>query len=108
LEKQYGAPKLANKPCPFTILGQGVRRRELGYASDIEVLFVYGGAGRTSGKQGIENSEYFERLAQELLQWIEAKQEGIFHLDIRLRPHGGKGSLTNPLEEIISYYSRQD
>ncbi len=107
LEKQYGTPKLANKkPCPFTILGQGkFGGRELGYASDIEVLFVYGGAGRTSGKQGIENSEYFERLAQELLQWIEAKVEGIFHLDIRLRPHGGKGSLTNPLEEIISYYS---
>ncbi|MGB3396195.1 MAG: hypothetical protein WBB60_07045, partial [Nitrospira sp.] len=107
LEKQYGAPRLANKkPCPFTILGQGkFGGRELGYASDIEVLFVYGGVGRTSGKQGIENSEYFERLAQELLQGIEAKQEGIFHLDIRLRPHGGKGSLTNPLEEIANYYS---
>ena len=107
LEKQYGVPRLANKkPCPFAVLGMGkFGGRELGYASDIEVLFVYGGVGRTSGKQGIENSEYFERLAQELLQGIEAKQEGIFHLDIRLRPHGGKGSLTNPLEEIVSYYS---
>jgi [glutamine synthetase] adenylyltransferase / [glutamine synthetase]-adenylyl-L-tyrosine phosphorylase len=66
---------------------------------------VYGGMGRTSGKEKIENSEYFERLVQELLQWIEAKQEGIFHLDVRLRPHGGKGSLANPLDEITSYYS---
>ncbi|HEX9137084.1 MAG TPA: glutamine synthetase adenylyltransferase, partial [Nitrospirota bacterium] len=73
--------------------------------SDIELLFVYGGMGRTSGKQKIENSEYFERLVQELLQWIEAKQEGIFHLDVRLRPHGGKGSLANPLDEITNYYS---
>ena len=107
LEALYGQPSLANKkPCPFAVLGMGkFGGRELGYASDIEVLFVYGGSGRTSGKQGIENSEYFERLAQELLQWIEAKQEGIFHLDVRLRPHGGKGSLANPLEEIISYYS---
>jgi [glutamine synthetase] adenylyltransferase / [glutamine synthetase]-adenylyl-L-tyrosine phosphorylase len=107
LEKLYGQPRLANrKPCPFAILGMGkFGGRELGYASDIEVLFVYGGSGRTSGKHGIENSEFFERLAQELLQWIEAKQEGIFHLDVRLRPHGGKGSLANPLEEIISYYS---
>jgi glutamate-ammonia-ligase adenylyltransferase len=39
------------------------------------------------------------------LQWIEAKQEGIFHLDVRLRPHGGKGSLANPFDEITSYYS---
>jgi glutamate-ammonia-ligase adenylyltransferase len=107
LEKQYGVPRLANKKsCPFAVLGMGkFGGRELGYASDIEVLFVYGGVGRTGGKEGIENSEYFERLAQELLQGIEAKQEGIFHLDIRLRPHGGKGSLANPLEEIVSYYS---
>ncbi|MDH4185674.1 MAG: hypothetical protein OEV08_01635 [Nitrospira sp.] len=107
LEKQYGTPCLPNKkPCPFAILGIGkFGGRELGYASDIELLFVYGGMGRTNGKQPIENSEFFERLVQEFLQSIEAKQEGIFHLDVRLRPHGGKGSLANPLEEIVSYYS---
>jgi glutamate-ammonia-ligase adenylyltransferase len=109
LAKQYGIPRLPNnKPCPFAILGMGkFGGRELGYASDIEVLFVYGGTGRTSGKDGIDNSEYFERLVQELLQWIEAKQEGIFHLDVRLRPHGGKGSLANVYEEITKYYSPQ-
>ena len=107
LEKSYGRPQLANKkPCPFTVLGLGkFGARELGYASDIEVLFVYGGSGNTSGKNGIENSEYFERLAQELLGWIEAKQEGIYRIDVRLRPHGGKGSLANALEEICRYYS---
>lgn len=109
LKKVYGTPRLASgKPCTFAIMGAGkFGGRELGYASDIEVLFVYGGAGRTNGKAGIENSEYFERLAQELLQWIEAKQEGIFHLDVRLRPHGGKGFLANPLDEITTYYSEQ-
>ncbi|MEC4889176.1 MAG: hypothetical protein RI101_03870 [Nitrospira sp.] len=109
LNKLYGAPRLANKkPCPFAILGAGkFGGREMGYASDIEVLFVYGGSGRTSGKQGIENSEYFERLAQELLQRIEAKQEGIFHIDVRLRPHGGKGSLANAFEEVCTYYSAE-
>lgn len=107
LEKAYGSPRLADKtPCPFAVLGLGkFGGRELGYASDIEVLFVYGGSGKTSGKKGIENSEYFERLAQELLGWIEAKQEGIFHLDVRLRPHGGKGSLANAFEEVCRYYS---
>jgi glutamate-ammonia-ligase adenylyltransferase len=107
LRQQYGSPRLANrKPCPFAMMGAGkFGGRELGYASDIEVLFVYGGAGRTDGKDRIENSEYFERLSQELLQWIEAKQEGIFHLDVRLRPHGGKGTLANPLDEITAYYS---
>ncbi len=107
LSRQYGAPRLAgNKLCPFAIMGAGkFGGRELGYASDIEVLFIYGGAGSTDARHGIENSEYFERLSQELLQWIEAKQEGIFHLDVRLRPHGGKGLLANPLDEITEYYS---
>lgn len=106
-EQSYGAPRLANgKPCPFAVLGLGkFGGRELGYASDIEVLFVYGGSGNTNGKNEIENSEYFERLAQELLGWIEAKQEGIFRIDVRLRPHGGKGALANAFEEICRYYS---
>ncbi len=107
LNQLYGPPRLANKkPCSFTVLGLGkFGGGELGYASDIEVMFVYDDAGRTGGKNPIDNSEYFERLGQELLQWIEAKQEGIFHLDVRLRPHGGKGSLTNPFDEITKYYS---
>jgi glutamate-ammonia-ligase adenylyltransferase len=53
------------------------------------------------------SSDYFERWAQEFLQWIESKQEGIFHLDTRLRPHGEKGLLANSLEEIQRYYAPQ-
>ncbi|MEO8341129.1 MAG: hypothetical protein ABI604_15700, partial [Nitrospirota bacterium] len=107
LEKSYGRPRLANeKPCPFAVMGLGkFGGRELGYASDIEVLFVYSGSGTTNGKDRIENSEYFERLAQELLGWIEARQEGIFRIDVRLRPHGGKGALANAFKEVCRYYS---
>lgn len=103
----HGAPRLAGGgPCPFAVFGMGkFGGWELGYASDIEVLFVYGGGGRTTGRKPLDNSEYFERLVQEILQWIEARQEGIFHLDVRLRPHGGKGLLANTLEELRTYYS---
>jgi [glutamine synthetase] adenylyltransferase / [glutamine synthetase]-adenylyl-L-tyrosine phosphorylase len=107
LGRLYGRPLLRNrKPCPFAVLALGkFGGRELGYASDIELLFVYGGEGSTNGKTKLENSEYFERLVQELLQWIEAKQEGIFHLDVRLRPHGGKSSLANVFEAGRDYCS---
>lgn len=78
---------------------------ELGYASDIEILFVYHMPGKPPrGQTSRVSSDYFERWAQEFLQWIEAKQEGIFHLDTRLRPHGEKGLLANSLEEIQRYY----
>jgi glutamate-ammonia-ligase adenylyltransferase len=107
LARTFGSPRLTSgEPCHFAIFGMGkFGGRELGYASDIELLFVYGGPGRTSGRQALENSEFFERLVQEILQWIEAKQEGIFHLDLRLRPHGRKGLLANTLDEIRAYYS---
>ncbi|MFQ5991490.1 MAG: hypothetical protein ACE5NA_03535 [Nitrospiraceae bacterium] len=107
LSRAHGVPKLTNgKPCPFAVLGMGkFGGRELGYASDIEVLFVYGGEGKTGGRHTLENREYYERLVQAVMQWIEAKQEGIFHLDVRLRPHGGKGLLANNLAELRTYYS---
>ncbi len=107
LARRHGAPGHgARKPCPFAVFAMGkFGGRELGYASDIEVLFVYGGPGRTSGQHPLDYGEYYERLVQLLLQWIESKQEGIFRLDVRLRPHGGKGLLANTLDELRRYYS---
>ena len=92
----------------FSLCGLGkLGGKELGYASDIEVLFIYETEGRTSEKEQARIGEYVERLAQELLHWIEAKQEGIFHIDTRLRPYGEKGILANSLAEIQRYYHPQ-
>jgi [glutamine synthetase] adenylyltransferase / [glutamine synthetase]-adenylyl-L-tyrosine phosphorylase len=94
-------------PLSMAIFGLGkLGGGELGYASDIEVLFVYEIPGPPSkNRTFIVSSDYFERWAQEFLQWIDAKQEGIFHLDTRLRPHGEKGLLANSFEEIQRYYA---
>ena len=94
-----------NRSCPFTICGLGkLGGAELGYASDIEVLFVYDIDHIAQTRRQATTTEYFEQLVQEILRWIEAKQEGIFHIDTRLRPHGDKGLLANTLEEIRRYY----
>lgn len=107
LVKQYGKPLLkSGSACPFTICGLGkFGGREMGYASDIEVLFVYGGPGRTQGKRPLENGDYFERLCQGITDFIETKREGIFQIDVRLRPHGKAGALACPMELLKSYYS---
>lgn len=89
---------------PMAVFGLGkLGGAELGYASDIEILFVYDVPSATRTATSF-TTDYFERWAQEFLQWIEAKQEGIFHLDTRLRPHGEKGLLANSLQEIRRYY----
>jgi [glutamine synthetase] adenylyltransferase / [glutamine synthetase]-adenylyl-L-tyrosine phosphorylase len=104
---KYGKPRLQNgKSSPFTICGLGkFGGKEMGFASDIELLLVYGGEGETNGKRPIQNSEFFERLGQEILYLAKSKQEEIFHVDLRLRPYGSKGSLTNSLSFLEKYYS---
>lgn len=110
LAKHFGDPRVKaehhERPCEFGVFGLGkFGGREMGYASDIELLFVYEGSGHTDGSVALDNAEYFERLCQEIMRFIEAKQEGIFHLDVRLRPHGKKGLLATSLEEFETYYS---
>jgi glutamate-ammonia-ligase adenylyltransferase len=107
LAEQFGTPRLADgRPSGFAIFGLGkFGGREMGYASDIELLFVYEGAGHTNGSTSVDNGEYYERLCQRILGFIEAKQEGIFHLDVRLRPHGSKGLLASSADEFGGYYN---
>jgi [glutamine synthetase] adenylyltransferase / [glutamine synthetase]-adenylyl-L-tyrosine phosphorylase len=92
---------------PFTICGLGkFGGREMGYASDLEVLFVHDGPGRTRGAKPIDNGLFFERLAQQVVEFIEAREKGVFHLDLRLRPHGKAGALATPFERLANYYSK--
>jgi glutamate-ammonia-ligase adenylyltransferase len=105
LEDEHGPPRLdGGAPCPLAVFGLGkYGGREMGYASDLELLFVYAGPGRTQ-QSGIENGELYEGLVKELKDLLEARQEGIFHLDLRLRPHGNKGPLASPLPLLADYY----
>src|SRR5262249_36559465 len=60
------------------------------------------GPGRT--EKGLETGRFHEALVQQLVSEIEARQDGIFHVDLRLRPHGGKGALASPLAALGDYY----
>jgi [glutamine synthetase] adenylyltransferase / [glutamine synthetase]-adenylyl-L-tyrosine phosphorylase len=104
---EHGLPRLADgAPCPVALLGLGkFGGRELGYASDLELLVVYGGPGATDAT-GIDNGQLFERVVQALPRIIESREEGIFHVDLRLRPHGNKGPLATPLPSLQGYYRR--
>jgi glutamate-ammonia-ligase adenylyltransferase len=105
LVEKHGRPREAGgRECPVAVFGLGkFGGREMGYASDIELLIVYGGPGQTQ-KTRIENGQFFEQLVGALTDLIAAREEGIFHVDLRLRPHGGKGPLASPLESIREYY----
>lgn len=83
---------------PFAVIGMGkLGGRELGYASDLDVMFVFDG-----------DPSIGERTAAELLKTIgDVTPEGqTFQVDAGLRPEGKAGSLARSFESYIEYYSR--
>ncbi len=102
LAAQYGAPgQSALSVCALGKAGG----RELGFASDIELMFIYEGAGRTDGPTALSHAEFYERLVQIFLGLIQAKREGIFEIDLRLRPYGKAGSLAVTLASFQRYFA---
>ena len=104
---RHGRPRDATgQPCGWVTCALGkFGGRELGFASDIELLFVYEGEGLTDGPEPVSNAEYFDACVQELLRTIVTRSEGIFEIDLRLRPHGNAGSLATSLEGFKRYYA---
>ncbi|MFQ5640096.1 MAG: glutamine synthetase adenylyltransferase [bacterium] len=107
LQAQFGQPQLeSGAPCRFCLCALGkFGGREIGFASDIELMFLYGGKGETSETKSISNSEFFELLINKVNKAIRAKQEGIFEIDLRLRPYGKAGALAVLLDSFRTYYS---
>ena len=81
---------------PFAIFGLGkFGGREMGYASDLELLFVH---------ENAKDGAFFESLAHLVVDLIEARSHGIFHIDLRLRPYGEAGSWSASFEQFSKYY----
>lgn len=106
LRREMGRPWLEDgSACPFAVFGLGkYGGGEMGYASDLELIAAYGGEGRTSGPRRAANAEYFARLVRGLVARIAAREQGLFHVDLRLRPHGKAGALASPLAAFAAYY----
>jgi glutamate-ammonia-ligase adenylyltransferase len=108
LKRLYGQPQDAKKhPVNYAIFGLGkLGGVALGYASDIELLFLYDGDGSTSGgiRGSLDNGEFFAIFTRESSAYIQAKREGIFQVDLRLRPFGSSGPLACSKREFAAYY----
>ncbi|QDU81844.1 Glutamate-ammonia-ligase adenylyltransferase [Polystyrenella longa] len=107
LTDRYGSPLQEDgSPCRFSVCALGkCGGRELGFASDIELVFLYEGSGKTEGPESITTNEFFQHLVEQFKQTIRARQEGIFQLDLRLRPYGRAGSLAVSKEAFEKYFS---
>jgi glutamate-ammonia-ligase adenylyltransferase len=117
LDNRYGSPQITDargriSSAEFCIVALGkLGSRELNYASDIDLVFLFSDEGLTSagGSRGqITNREYFVKLAESLLRVVsEPTGEGAaYRIDVRLRPHGRDGALACALDEASRYYDQ--
>jgi len=79
--------------------------KELGFASDIELMFIYSGNGPTIGPEAITSAEFYEKVVQFFVQAIHARREGIFEVDLQLRPYGKAGAMAVSLESFKRYFA---
>ncbi|MEO1996962.1 MAG: glutamine synthetase adenylyltransferase, partial [Planctomycetaceae bacterium] len=107
LARKFGTPRIkGGEECPLVICALGkCGGRELGFASDIELIFVFAGSGHTDQARSIRNEEYFHRLIELFTQTIEARREGIFQIDLRLRPYGQAGPLVVSVDAFEQYFA---
>lgn len=105
---RYGVPRTAaGLEAEWAVFGLGkLGGRALGYASDIELFCVYSDNGSSDGPSRISNRDFFERFFKSASTKITARREGIFKVDLRLRPHGEDGPIAVRLQSMIDYFSR--
>jgi glutamate-ammonia-ligase adenylyltransferase len=108
LRQQRGMPRTPEgRPARFVVLAMGkLGGEELNYSSDIDLVFLYDGDGKTDGPRQITNSEYFERLARELLRLLTERTElgAPYRVDMRLRPEGQRGAILCSMPSALHYY----
>src|SRR5262249_18819556 len=121
LRQRYGVPHLeggqARGPCRFIVLALGkFGAREMNYHSDLDLMMIYEGDGRTAPPAGAsrheryeatDNFHYFTELAQRIIKALShiGPMGRLYQVDMRLRPTGKSGSLVLPLCEFRRYFT---
>jgi glutamate-ammonia-ligase adenylyltransferase len=109
LRALYGAPEGPDgAPTGLAVIGMGkLGGDELNYSSDIDLIFVYGEDGLTTGGSDgrVANGDYFAQGARQIVEALESvTDEGYaFRVDLRLRPEGRMGGVILSLEGYRAY-----
>ncbi len=83
----------------FAVIAYGkLGGKELGYASDLDIVFVY-------DDDAPETMEIYSRFAQRINTWLSSRTAAgiLFETDLRLRPNGDAGLLVTSLEAFRKY-----
>jgi glutamate-ammonia-ligase adenylyltransferase len=112
--ERYGAPLSGARAESLAVIGMGkLGGRELGYHSDLDLIFIYSGTGTAEtagGARGkISHHEYFAKVVQRLISMLSLQfREGVlYRVDTRLRPSGNQGPLVVSAEAFREHHERR-
>ncbi|MDH3712343.1 MAG: bifunctional [glutamate--ammonia ligase]-adenylyl-L-tyrosine phosphorylase/[glutamate--ammonia-ligase] adenylyltransferase [Gammaproteobacteria bacterium] len=85
---------------------------ELGYGSDLDLVFLHDSQGEkqsTDGGQPVDNGTFFARVGQRLIHFLATRTAAgvLYEIDTRLRPNGNSGLLVSSLD-AFEKYQRED
>ena len=101
------------RACGVAAIGYGkLGGRELGYGSDLDLVFLHDSTGEvqeTSGPRVIENGVFFLRLGQKIVHFLTMHTAAgrLYEVDMRLRP-SGKGGLLMTYVGAFADYQRTE
>ncbi|HKP13853.1 MAG TPA: hypothetical protein VJZ91_17155, partial [Blastocatellia bacterium] len=117
MTRRHGAPLARDErgriqTAEFAVVALGkLGCRELNYASDIDLLFLFAGDGETAGdgrsrESVITNKAFFKGVADRVTQTVAgtSPEGAAYRIDLRLRPYGRDGELVWEVERAADYY----
>ncbi len=111
LQDVFGQPAANEKTvAQFCILGMGkLGGSELNFSSDIDLLFIFSGHGKTNGARRITCLDFFTRLARAIVHSLDTvtAQGQVYRIDTRLRPYGSGGKLVWSTAAMEQYYASE-
>ena len=91
----------------FAVIGYGkLGGKELGYGSDLDIVFVY---GKGEDNTDDDAAEAYTALVRKLINWLTVKTgEGdLFEIDTALRPNGNSGLLITTFDAYANYQQQR-
>ena len=89
------------------IIGYGtLGAAELGYNSDLDIVFLFEAvAGESNGDRPLPPERYYARMAQRVLSFLTVMTPSgrLYEVDTRLRPNGRAGSLVSSITAFREY-----
>ena len=112
LAARHGEPlAVDNGTAGFAIIAYGkLGGLELGYGSDLDLVFVHDRTrSQTTGDKPVAAEVFFTRLAQRIIHLLATRTPAgvAYELDVRLRPSGTAGLLVSSVDAFADYQTRE-